>query len=133
MGIRKPIEIAPGVHWYAVGAVAGNIYFVQSASSWVLIDTATAGQDRRIMEAAAMLFGVGARPAAILLTHVHPDHSGSALNWRGPGNVPSISTRTSWSLRSHGISQPWHAMPIRSIAGSSSHCCACFRGGGSRR
>ena len=67
------------MHWYAAGAVAGNIYFVQSASSWVLIDTATAGQGRRIREAAAMLFGVGARPAAILLTHVHPDHSGSAL------------------------------------------------------
>lgn len=76
---RKPIEIAPGVHWYAAGAVAGNIYFVQSASSWVLIDTATAGQGRRIKEAAETLFGVGARPAAILLTHVHPDHAGSAL------------------------------------------------------
>ena len=79
MGSRKPIEIAPGVHWYAAGAVAGNIYFVQSASSWVLIDTATAGQGRRIREAAETLFGVGARPAAILLTHVHPDHAGSAL------------------------------------------------------
>ena len=79
MGSRKPIEIAPGVHWYSAGAVAGNIYFVQSVSSWVLIDTATAGQGRRIQEAAETLFGVGARPAAILLTHVHPDHSGSAL------------------------------------------------------
>ncbi len=26
-----------------------------------------------------MLFGKGTRPAAILLTHIHPDHSGSAL------------------------------------------------------
>jgi glyoxylase-like metal-dependent hydrolase (beta-lactamase superfamily II) len=66
------------VHWFSVGAVAGNVYFVQSASSWVLIDTATAGQGRRIRDAAAALFGTGARPAAILLTHVHPDHSGSA-------------------------------------------------------
>lgn len=76
---RRPIEIAPGVHWYSAGAVAGNIYFVQSASSWVLIDTATAGKGRQIKEAAEMLFGVGAPPAAILLTHVHPDHAGSAL------------------------------------------------------
>ena len=76
---RKPAEIAPGVHWYSAGAVAGNIYFVQSASSWVLIDTATAGQGGRIREAAEALFGASARPAAILLTHVHPDHSGSAL------------------------------------------------------
>ncbi len=79
MASRQPVEIAPGVHWYSAGVVAGNIYFVQSASSWVLIDTATAGQGRRIREVAEALFGVGARPAAILLTHVHPDHSGSAL------------------------------------------------------
>ncbi len=79
MGSRQPVEIAAGVHWYSAGVVAGNIYFVQSASSWVLIDTATAGQGRRIREAAESLFGVGTRPAAILLTHVHPDHSGSAL------------------------------------------------------
>jgi glyoxylase-like metal-dependent hydrolase (beta-lactamase superfamily II) len=78
MGSRKPVAVAPGVHWYSAGAAAGNIYFVQSAASWVLIDTATAGQGRRIRDAAETLFGVGARPAAILLTHVHPDHSGSA-------------------------------------------------------
>ena len=77
MSNRKPVEIAPGVHWYSAGAVAGNIYFVQSASSWVLIDTATAGQGRRIREAAAMLFGVGARPAAILLKTAE---SGSPTN-----------------------------------------------------
>jgi glyoxylase-like metal-dependent hydrolase (beta-lactamase superfamily II) len=78
MASLKPVEIAPGVHWYSAGVMAGNIYFVQSASSWVLIDTATAGQGRRIREAAEGQFGVGARPTAILLTHVHPDHSGSA-------------------------------------------------------
>ncbi len=79
MRSRKPVEVAPGVFWYSAGALAGNIYFVQSASSWALIDTATAGQGRRVQEAVEALFGTGARPAAILLTHVHPDHSGSAL------------------------------------------------------
>jgi glyoxylase-like metal-dependent hydrolase (beta-lactamase superfamily II) len=79
MSSHMPVEIAPGVHWYSAGAVAGNVYFVRSGLSWVLIDTATAGQERRIREAAEALFGAGAHPAAILLTHVHPDHSGSAL------------------------------------------------------
>lgn len=78
MGNRKPVEIAADVYWYAAGPVAGNIYFVQSASTWVLVDTATAGTGKRIREVAEALFGVSARPAAILLTHVHPDHSGSA-------------------------------------------------------
>lgn len=33
----------------------------------------------RIERAAESLFGAGSRPAAILLTHDHPDHEGSAL------------------------------------------------------
>ena len=45
----------------------------------MLIDSALAGQGKRIREAAETLFGALARPAAILLTHVHPDHSGCAL------------------------------------------------------
>lgn len=88
MGSRQPVEIASGVHWYSAGVVAGNIYFVQSASTWVLIDTATAGQGRRIREAAESLFGADARPVAILLTHVHPDHSGSALELARAWNCP---------------------------------------------
>ena len=127
MGSRKPVEIAPGVHWYSAGAVAGNIYFVQSASSWVLIDTATAGQGRRIREAAEALFGGAPAPPQFCsrtFTPITPDLRSS---WRGPGIVRSISIRTRWSSRSRGISQPWRAMPIRSIAGSSSRCCACFR------
>jgi glyoxylase-like metal-dependent hydrolase (beta-lactamase superfamily II) len=79
MGNRGPVEIATGVHWLSAGVLAGNIYFVQTASSWVLVDTATAGQGGRIQQAAETLFGAGARPTAILLTHVHPDHAGSAL------------------------------------------------------
>lgn len=79
MGSRTATEIAPGVFWYFTGAVAGNIYFVESGASWVLIDTATAGKGKRIREVAEALFGLGNAPTAILLTHVHPDHSGSAL------------------------------------------------------
>jgi hypothetical protein len=33
---RCPREVAPGVYWFSAGAVAGNVYFVQSGSSWVL-------------------------------------------------------------------------------------------------
>jgi glyoxylase-like metal-dependent hydrolase (beta-lactamase superfamily II) len=56
-------EIAPGVHYREVGKgiSRSNVYFVRSGSSWVL------------------LFGAGARPVSILLTHDHPDHAGSAL------------------------------------------------------
>jgi glyoxylase-like metal-dependent hydrolase (beta-lactamase superfamily II) len=44
-----------------------------------LIDAAWANCGRTIGQATESLFGVNAPPAAILLTHVHPDHDGSAL------------------------------------------------------
>jgi glyoxylase-like metal-dependent hydrolase (beta-lactamase superfamily II) len=54
-----------------------NVYFVRSGSSWVLIDTGSAKCDREIQQAAESLFGANTPPAAILLTHDHPDHAGS--------------------------------------------------------
>ncbi len=74
-----PQDIAAGVSGLTV--YESNVYFIQTGSDWVLIDTAWAwgGCDRRIQEAAAARFGPSVRPAAIVLTHLHPDHSGSAL------------------------------------------------------
>ena len=84
----KPCEIAEGVYWLRFGLVSGNVYLVKSGASWVLIDTAFRRSGQRIQRTAEALFGAGTRPAAILLTHVHPDHSGSALDlarlWRCP-------------------------------------------------
>jgi glyoxylase-like metal-dependent hydrolase (beta-lactamase superfamily II) len=54
-----------------------NVYFVRSGSAWVLIDTASAHCADVIQEAAESLFGANMPPAAILLTHDHPDHAGS--------------------------------------------------------
>jgi glyoxylase-like metal-dependent hydrolase (beta-lactamase superfamily II) len=59
------------------GRMQTTVYFVRSGSSYVLIDTGWAGDGERIAEGARHLFGER-RPAAILLTHCHPDHSGSA-------------------------------------------------------
>lgn len=55
------------------------MYLVRSGPAWVLIDTAWPHRGQLIKSAAESVFGTGARPAAILLTHIHPDHSGSAL------------------------------------------------------
>lgn len=75
----RPQEIASGVSCLEVGKgiMRSNVYFVRSGSSWVLIDTGSAGCDREIQQAAESLFGTDTRPAAILLTHDHPDHAGS--------------------------------------------------------
>jgi glyoxylase-like metal-dependent hydrolase (beta-lactamase superfamily II) len=75
-------EIAPGVYYMETGKgiSRSNVYFVQSGSSWVLIDAAPANCGQSIRKTAEFLFGANTRPASILLTHDHPDHAGSALD-----------------------------------------------------
>lgn len=85
-----PVEIAPGVHWLPVGKglMRANVFFVRSGSSWVLVDAGSPGTGPAIAGAAEALFGAGVPPAAMLLTHDHPDHSGAArelaLLWDRP-------------------------------------------------
>ena len=80
-GIGMCREVAPGVYCMEAGKgiSRSNVYFVQSGSSWVLIDAALANCGRLIRKTAESLFGANTRPASILLTHNHPDHAGSAL------------------------------------------------------
>ena len=77
-----PQEVAPGVYLVATGRglAAVNVYLVRSGPAWVLIDTAWPHRAQEIRAAAESLFGAGTRPTAIVLTHIHPDHSGSALD-----------------------------------------------------
>ena len=74
-------EIASNVYCLEVGKgiSRSNVYFVRSGSSWVLVDAASANCGQLIRKTAESLFGAGSRPFAILLTHDHPDHAGSAL------------------------------------------------------
>jgi len=71
-------EIAPGVG--RLRTLIANIYFVGNPGGpWVLVDTGTPGNVARIREAAEGFYGRDTRPEAILLTHGHRDHAGSAL------------------------------------------------------
>ena len=78
-GIGACWEIAPGVYGREMGngISRSNVYFVQSGSLWVLIDAALAQCGQLIRKTAESLFGAHTPPAAILLTHDHPDHAGS--------------------------------------------------------
>jgi glyoxylase-like metal-dependent hydrolase (beta-lactamase superfamily II) len=75
----RPEQIADEV--WRLPVYGANVYFVGSQSGWVLVDAAWAwGQcARTIRRAAESLFGANARATAILLTHLHPDHDGAAL------------------------------------------------------
>ena len=82
----KPREIAAGV--YCLRTWGANVYLVKSGSAWALIDTGMRNHGSLIRDAAQTVFGTNVPPAAILLTHAHQDHYGSAAqlarSWRLP-------------------------------------------------
>jgi glyoxylase-like metal-dependent hydrolase (beta-lactamase superfamily II) len=89
--MTTPIEIAEGVYFLPIGPISCNVYFARTPASWLLVDAALTGRAGRIRHAAESLFGTQA-PEAIVLTHMHPDHAGSARElaqgWSCPVLVP---------------------------------------------
>ncbi len=81
------VEVAPGVHYLTVGFV--NLYVVgDPAGEWILVDTGLPATAAFTRSAIDRLVGRGARPAAVVLTHGHFDHAGSAGELAGEWEVP---------------------------------------------
>jgi glyoxylase-like metal-dependent hydrolase (beta-lactamase superfamily II) len=73
-------EIAPDVYCLGPrGRTQTDVYFVRSGSAWALVDAGWAKDGPSIKRAAESVFGAETPPVSILLTHVHPDHAGSAF------------------------------------------------------
>lgn len=108
-GQAGPAEIARGV--FRLSVRGANVYFVRSGPGWVLVDAGWRGQAEQIARVAGQAFGQGVGPAAVLVTHAHADHAGSALElarrwevplWVHPGEMPMTD----------GIYHPQYADPI---------------------
>jgi glyoxylase-like metal-dependent hydrolase (beta-lactamase superfamily II) len=97
-------EIARDVALVAMPIV--NAYLVGNSGNWVLVDTGTPGNAGKIKQAAEARFGPGARPRAILLTHGHPDHAGSAADLAQTWGVRVYSHRLEWPYLNGSSSYP---------------------------
>lgn len=85
-------RIAPDVGWLPVSFV--NVYFLgRPGSAWVLLDAGLPGRANQIFDAAEARFGAGAKPEAIVLTHGHFDHAGSAAELARRWAVPIYAHR----------------------------------------
>ena len=82
-------EIAPGVFLLGPwGRTQTNAYLIRDGSAWILVDAGWGSDGPRIQAAARSLMGLDAVPSAILLTHAHPDHCGSARELAQAWNCP---------------------------------------------
>ncbi len=80
-------EIAKGVA--ALPVSIANVYFVgEPGEPWVLIDAGVPDRADDIRAAAAERYGENAKPQAIILTHGHFDHAGSARALAEEWDVP---------------------------------------------
>jgi glyoxylase-like metal-dependent hydrolase (beta-lactamase superfamily II) len=90
--MRPITRIAPDVGWLPISFV--NVYFVgRPGGPWVLIDAGLPGRAQQIHAAAAARYGAASRPEAILLTHGHWDHVGSAERLAAAWDVPIYAHR----------------------------------------
>ena len=122
-----PTEIVPDVFCLGPwGRTQTNAYLVRAGSSWALVDAGWAQDAERIRSAVRSVAGPETVPSAILLTHVHPDHSGSARELAAewgcpilvhPAEIPIASGDFAAMTRYAGPMDRWLILPLMRVMG----------------
>ncbi len=79
-------QVADDVHCFTNQIV--NLCFVGNVDNWVLVDAGMPRSFNKVMEQVETLYGEGAKPKAIILTHGHFDHVGAAEELVKKWNIP---------------------------------------------
>ncbi|WP_345952503.1 MBL fold metallo-hydrolase [Mucilaginibacter sp. PAMB04168] len=103
----KYFQVAQGVWGMRIMFV--NVYIIANRrgfpKGWVLVDAGVQGSAKRIIAFAEAVFGAGAKPSAIVLTHAHSDHTGALedllMHWDVPVyahelEVPYLTGKSSY-------------------------------------
>lgn len=115
-------EVAPGV--WGMKDIFVNFYMVSNAqnNTWVLIDAGLKTSAKKIKKMAAHLFGEGAQPTAIILTHAHFDHVGAleqlVYEWKVPVYAHFMEMPYLTCKSSYPPPDPWVGggiMPLLSV------------------
>jgi glyoxylase-like metal-dependent hydrolase (beta-lactamase superfamily II) len=86
-------SVAPGV--WRIKDLFVNMYLIHkpSENKWVLLDTGLKTSAGKIRKVASHLFWPESKPAAIILTHAHFDHTGSLRQLADEWDVPIYAHR----------------------------------------
>lgn len=108
-------EVAAGIHLIEQSHV--NCYLIESRDGVTLVDTGLPGHWRPITDTLAAM-GVGKRDVrAVVLTHAHFDHVGTARRWKEEFGVPIYGHKDEMELAAHPYryahENPRAAYPIR--------------------
>ena len=129
MAVIAPTQVAPDVFCVGPrGRTQTNVYLVRGGASWVLVDAGWAQDAERIRWAVRSVLGAETLPSAILLTHVHPDHSGSARALASawgcpilvhPAEIPIATGDFAAMTRYAGPMDHWLILPLMQAIGRS--------------
>lgn len=103
IGTGRAIEVAPGVLWLRmpVGRElnAINVWTIADGAGWTIVDTGLRSEQTMSAWRAAMETSLSGRPIqSIVVTHMHPDHSGMAGWLAEHCHAPLLMTRPEYLM-----------------------------------